>query len=161
RLGPRLAEHAVRHDLEGSFAIEAYKLLRESGFLAAAVPGALGGGDATVGQVAWSQYELARFDGSAALATAMHQHILLSTAWPWRHGVSDTEAVLRGVARGRVLATTGGGDFSVPTGRAQRVDGGWEVSARKSFVSGVPAADIVTTFALTDAGEAIGFSVDL
>jgi len=160
-LGPQIAQHEAGHDRNGTFVAEAYELLRRAGFLATAVPSDLGGGGATTAQVAWAQYELARNAGSAALATSMHQHVVLANAWRWRHGAADAEALLRRVAAGTVLASTGGGDFTVPTGTASRVDGGWEVTGRKSFVSGAPAADLASMWAVTESGDAIAFGVSL
>jgi hypothetical protein len=46
-IGPRLAEHAARHDVDGSFVSEAYDALRDAGLLKAAVPVELGGEGAT------------------------------------------------------------------------------------------------------------------
>jgi len=161
-LGPHLAQHDAQHDAEGSFVHEAYALLGSSGYLAAPVPVELQGGGATTEQVAWAQYELARSCGSSALATTMHLHVVLTTAWRWRRGLPGAEALLRRVAEeGLVLASTGGGDFAIPTGEARRVDGGWEVTGRKSFVSGAPVAGVAATWAVTDDGEAIAFGVSL
>ena len=42
-VGSTLAEHAARHDTEGSFVTEAYDALRVSGILMAGVPAELGG----------------------------------------------------------------------------------------------------------------------
>jgi alkylation response protein AidB-like acyl-CoA dehydrogenase len=161
-LGPALAANAARHDHDGSFVAEAFDLLGERGYLSSPVPLELGGGGATTEEVAWAQYELARYCSSSALATTMHLHVVLTTAWRWRHDLMGAEPLLRRVVEDGVLvASTGGGDFTVPTGRATRVDGGWEVSGRKSFVSGVTAASLASTWVVTDDGEAIGFGVAL
>lgn len=160
-LGPFLAERARVHDLDGTFVAEGFERLRASGYLASPVPVELGGGGATTEEVAWAQCELARHCGSTALASTMHLHVVLTTAWRWRRGLPGAEGTLRKVAGGVVVASTGGGDFTVPTGDARRVDGGYEVSARKAFVSGAPAAAVASTWAVTDDGEAIGFGVPL
>jgi acyl-CoA dehydrogenase len=162
RLGPALAEHAARHDDEGSFVSEAYTLLRDEGYLASPVPSELGGGGATAEEVAWAQCELARYCGSSALATTMHLHVVLTQAWRWRRDMPGSEKVLRRVVdEGLVLASTGGGDFTVPTGGAAKADGGWTVTGRKSFVSGSPAAGVAAMWAITDEGEAIAFGAPL
>ena len=70
--------------------------------------------------------------------------------------------MLRRVAdEGVFVASTGGGDFTLPTAMATKVDGGWEVSGRKSFVSGAPVATLASTWACTDEGGAIGFGIPL
>lgn len=161
-IGPTLAEHARRHDDEGSFVAEAFDVLRSSGYLASPVPVELGGGGATTEEVAWAQHELARHCASSALASTMHLHVVLVNAWRWRRGMPGAEGMLRKVAAdGMVVASTGGGDFLVPSGLARRVDGGYDVTARKSFVSGAPAAAVASAWAMTDDGEAIAFGVPL
>jgi acyl-CoA dehydrogenase len=162
QLGPTVAERSARHDDEGTFVSESFELLRRTGYLASPVPAALGGGDATIAEVAWAQHELAQHDSSTALASSMHLHVVLTTAWGWRHAAPRGESLLRRVVdEGAVVVTTGGGDFTVPTGQARRVPGGWRVNARKAFVSAAPAGTVATTWAVTDDGEAIGFGFDL
>jgi alkylation response protein AidB-like acyl-CoA dehydrogenase len=161
-LGPQLAEHTARHDDEGSFVSEGFELLRRSGYLASPVPAELGGGGATTAEVAFAQAELARHCGATALASTMHLHATLVLAWRWRQGLPGAEKPLRRIVEdGLVLASTGGGDFTRPVGDARRVDGGWEVSGRKTFVSGVPAAQIAVAWALSEEGDAIAFSAPL
>ena len=87
-LGAEIAEHARPHDLEGSFVDESYQLLRSSGYLALAVPTELGGHGANIAQVAMAQRELARHCAATALASAMHHHIVLFTAWRYRRGLT-------------------------------------------------------------------------
>ena len=131
-LGREVAEHAERHDRDGTFVVEAYQLLADSGYLALAVPEELGGRGATVRQVAMVQRELARHCGSTALASVMHQHVVLFTTWRHRRDMPGAEATLRRVAdEGIVLVSTGGGDLTDPRGSATRVDGGFLVSGRK------------------------------
>ena len=100
--------------------------LREAGLLALAVPTELGGGGATIRQMAAVQRELAHHCGSTALATSMHQHVTCFTAWRYRRGLPGAEATLRRVAdEGIVLVSTGGADFTHPRGEAIKVDGGY------------------------------------
>ena len=145
-LGRQFAEHSVRHDREGTFVDEAYAVLRESGYLALAVPTELGGMGATIGQVAMAQAEMARHDASAALAISMHLHITLFGAWRFRRDMPGAENMLRRVAGERiVLVSTGGSDFTRPNGTATKVDGGFRVSGRKVFASQVPQGDVFST----------------
>lgn len=98
RVGPALAEHAARHDRDGTFVDEAFTALRESGLLAAAVPTELGGRGATIAELADLQRRLAHHCGSTALASSMHQHVVCFTAWRHRRGLPGAEATLRRVA---------------------------------------------------------------
>ncbi len=151
-LGPALAEHAARHDAEGTFVREAFDLVRAEGILALGVPAELGGGGATPRQLALVQRELAHHCGSTALATSMHQHVVAFNAWRYRRDMPGAEAVLRRVAaEGIVLVSTGGADFTHPRGEATKVDGGYRVSGRKVFASLSEVGNVLSTmFAYDD-----------
>jgi alkylation response protein AidB-like acyl-CoA dehydrogenase len=145
-VGPTLAEHAEKHDREGTWVSESFDALREAGLLSIAVPAELGGAGASVRQVAMVQRELAKHCGSTALATAMHQHVTAFTAWRWKRGLPGAEATLKRVAEeGIVLISTGGADFTHPRGKAEKVDGGYRVSGTKIFASQSPAGTVLST----------------
>ena len=154
-LGSQLSEFSAAHDRDGTFVAEAYDLMRESGYLALAVPEELGGRGATIRQVAMAQRELARHCASSALASVMHHHVVLFTAWRYRRGLPGAEATLRRVAdEGIVLISTGGADLTRPRGSAEKVEGGYRVSGRKVFASQAPVGTVLSTmFAYDDPDE--------
>jgi len=152
--GPVLAEHAERHDREGSWVQESFDHLRDEGLLSIAVPRELGGDGATIRQVAMVQRELAKYCGSTALATSMHQHVTAFTAWRYRRELPGAEATLRRVASERiVLVSTGGADFTNPRGTALKVDGGFRVSGHKVFASQSVAGTVLSTMFTYDDPE--------
>ena len=144
--GPLLAEHAERHDREGSFVTESHTALRDAGLLAIGVPAELGGRGATIRQVAMVQRELAKHCGSTALCTSMHQHIVQFGAWRYRRGMPGAEAMLKNVLDNKiVLVSTGGADFTRPRGKAVKVDGGYRVTGTKIFASQAPVGTAMST----------------
>ncbi|MBZ5739684.1 acyl-CoA dehydrogenase family protein [Nocardioides mangrovi] len=145
-IGPVLAEHAARHDADGTFVSEAYDALRSAGLLRAAVPVELGGDGATIAELTALQRELAHHCGSTALASSMHQHVVAFTAWRYRRGLPGAEATLRRVAEDDLLlVSTGGGDYTHPRGEAVRVDGGYRVSGHKRFASQSSHGGVMST----------------
>jgi alkylation response protein AidB-like acyl-CoA dehydrogenase len=144
--GATLARNAERHDRDGSWVADSFEHLRQTGLLAIAVPVELGGSGATLREVTMVQRTLAKYCGSTALASAMHQHVTAFTAWRYRRGLAGAEATLRRVASERiVLVSTGGADFTHPRGTAVKVDGGYRVSGTKIFASQSPAGTVLST----------------
>ncbi|MET0579909.1 MAG: acyl-CoA dehydrogenase family protein [Ilumatobacteraceae bacterium] len=153
-VGPILASNAARHDREGTWVGESFEAVRAAGLLSIAVPRELGGDGASIRQVAMVQLALGRFDGSTALASAMHQHVTAFTAWRYRRDLPGAAATLRRVVEeGFVLASTGGGDYTHPAGSASKVDGGYRVNGHKSFVSQAPVGSAMSTMFTYDDPE--------
>ena len=143
QIGPALAEGAARRDLEGTFVRDGYALLKEHRFFSMGVPGELGGGGARHRELCDTIRELGRHCGSTALAFSMHSHLVAATVWKHLHG-QPGEALLRKVAADEmVLLSTGASDWIDSNGAAEKVDGGYRVTARKIFGSGGPAADLI------------------
>lgn len=143
---------AADHDAGDSFVVENFARLRETGLLAAAVPVALGGGGVEMRGLAEMLRILGRGCGSTALAFAMHTHLVATPAWRWTHQPDvkpAVEPVLRRVATtGAVLVTSGGSDWIGSSGRAERVEGGYRIQARKAFASSSPVGTLFMTSAI-------------
>jgi alkylation response protein AidB-like acyl-CoA dehydrogenase len=148
-LGPSFAGRAERHDAADAFVKENYEDLRERGVFAAGVPAELGGGGASYGDLCAMLGELARHCGSTALALSMHTHLIAVNAWRWRHEGAPTDGLLRRVAAERLaLVSSGGSDWLPGSGTAERVEGGFRITARKVFSSGSPAGQLLVTSAV-------------
>src|SRR5262245_42640224 len=149
-LGAEFAGRAAEVDENDRFVAENYRALKEAGLMEAGVPKELGGGGAEIAQLAAMLRELAHHCGSTALAFSMHTHQVAIPAWRWRHQkVAAVEPLLKRVANERIiLLSSGGSDWIAGSGNAEKVDGGYRVSARKIFTSGASAGDILMTSAI-------------
>jgi alkylation response protein AidB-like acyl-CoA dehydrogenase len=144
-IGPQIAARAEHYDRESAFVAENYELLKSVGAMSAAVPGALGGGDADHREVCEMLRELAHHCPSTALALSMHSHLVAATVWKHRQGKGGEELLRRVADEQIVLLSTGGADWVESNGVMERVEGGYRVTARKIFGSGSPAADVMIT----------------
>lgn len=164
-LSARFAARAAELAEGDEFVAENFEDLRAAGLLAAGVPQELGGRGMELPALAAMLNALARGCPSTALAFSMHTHIVALAAWRWRHQKAPTGPMLEKVAREQVLLiSTGGGDWLDSSGEAVPAEGGYRVTARKAFCSGVPAGNLLVTSAVlkTDKGEeAIHFAVPL
>jgi acyl-CoA dehydrogenase len=147
-VGRAAAPHEAAHDRDGTFVTEAYAAMGEHGYLRLPVPVELGGLGAGMREVVLAQRELARWSGSAALASTMHLYLTFVQCWRRRRGAPDAEAVLRKVAgEGLVMATSGGSDWVCPTTVATEVEGGFRFRGRKEFCTQSPVAGVLSTSA--------------
>lgn len=155
-LGPVFAERATAADENDSFVADNYQALKDAGLVEAAVPQEFGGGGASIGELADMLRTIAHSCSSTALAFSMHTHQVAIPAWRWRHqNVAAAELLLRRVAKDRIiLLSSGGSDWIGGSGKAEKVDGGYRVTARKVFTSGAAAGDLLMTGAVLAADNA-------
>ena len=150
-LGPRFAARAADYDAGDVFVAENFDELKARGVLAAAVPAELGGGGASYPELCAMLRALACYCGSTALTLSMHTHTVATAVWRWRRDPQPVEGLLRRVAADRLLLVgSGASDWLTPSGRAERVAGGWRVNAKKIFASGSPSGDLLLTQAVYD-----------
>ena len=155
-LGPILARHANEATDEDKFVTENFELLRSSGLVEAGVPDELGGAGAKIDELATMLRTLGYHCGSTALAFSMHTHQVAIPAWRWMHQKAvAVEPLLKRVAKERILLlTSGGSDWIAGSGKAEKVHGGYRITARKTFSSGAPFGDLLMTSAVfEDRGE--------
>jgi alkylation response protein AidB-like acyl-CoA dehydrogenase len=120
----------------------------------AGVPRELGGG-ADVDDLTAMLRTLARHCSSTALAFSMHTHQVAIPAWRWHHqNVEAVGPLLKRVAAEKIiLLSSGGSDWIGGSGKAEPVQGGYRITARKVFTSGAPAGDLLMTGAILQSGE--------
>lgn len=154
KVGREIAATTARHDEEESFVEEGFRALKEAGFFSALVPAELGGLGADYRDICNAIRRLGTYCGSTALAFSMHSHLVAVPAWRWRHENAPVEGLLKRVAaEGLVLISSGGADWLPSNGQAVKVEGGFRVSAKKTFSSGCQMGDLLVTSAIHDDPE--------
>jgi alkylation response protein AidB-like acyl-CoA dehydrogenase len=142
-LGPAFAERAGAYDVADAFVTENYAELRAAKLFSALVPQELGGGGLAYSEACSLIRGIGQFCGSTALAFSMHQHLVATALWNYRHG-KPGETLLRTVAEGeKVLVSTGATDWLSSSGILEPWEGGYRCTAKKPFASGCVAGDLL------------------
>ncbi|WP_374654115.1 acyl-CoA dehydrogenase family protein [Dongia sp.] len=149
-LGPAFAARIQAADDSDSFVAANFAELKAAGLVEAGVPADLGGGGAGVAELSAMLREMAHHCSSTALAFAMHTHQVAIPAWRWvRQQAAPVAPLLKRVAAERlVLLSSGGSDWVAGSGKAEKVEGGYRIAARKAFTSASPIGDILMTGAV-------------
>jgi alkylation response protein AidB-like acyl-CoA dehydrogenase len=153
-LGKIFAKRADETTDEDRFVADNFAMLKSSGLVEAGVPRELGGGGAEIDELATMLRTLAYHCGSTALAFSMHTHQVAIPAWRWKHQApakAAVEPLLKRIAGERILLlSSGGSDWIAGSGKAEKVEGGYRINARKVFTSGAPTGDILMTGAVLE-----------
>ncbi len=148
------AERAASNDEADRFIEDNYTDLKSAGLVAAGVPSQLGGGGASIRELCDILKIIGGACGSTGLALSMHTHQVAIPAWRWHQQEAAravVEPLLRRIAEENiVLLSSGGSDWIGGSGVAEKVDGGYRITARKVFSSGAPAGDLMMTGAISD-----------
>ena len=154
-IAAEIESHAERHDMEESFVSEGYTRLKDADFFKALVPEELGGGGADMAEIFAAIRVLGAACGSTALAFSMHTHLVAAAVWRRAHQDAPTEGLLRRVAaEDLILVSSGGSDWLESAGTAEKVEGGFRITARKPFSSGCQMGHLLMTSAVYDDPEA-------
>ena len=152
RLAAGFAANAAKADEDDRFVADNYKALKSAGLVEAAVPVELGGQRRRDRRTLRHDPHHCEGCGSTGLAFSMHTHQVAIPAWRWRHQkVAAVEPLLKRVAAEKIiLLSSGGSDWIGGSGKAEKVEGGYRITARKVFTSGAAAGDVLMTGAILD-----------
>jgi alkylation response protein AidB-like acyl-CoA dehydrogenase len=136
----RFSRRAPQYDRDNAFFSEDFEELRQAGYLRLAVPKELGGAGLSLAGVAQEQRRLGYHAAPTALAINMHLYWTGIAADLLRAGDRSQQWLLEAAAAGEVFAAghaESGNDIPVllSTTKAQRVEGGYRFTGRKSFGS--------------------------
>jgi alkylation response protein AidB-like acyl-CoA dehydrogenase len=149
-LGEAFAARAAAADEGDRFVSQNYQALKDSGLVEAGVPREFGGAGAEIAELCDMLRILGHSCSATALAFSMHTHQVAIPAWRWRYQkVAAVEPLLKRVAKDRIiLLSSGGSDWIGGSGKAEKVEGGYKISARKVFTSAAAAGDVLVTGAV-------------
>ncbi|MGW4483267.1 acyl-CoA dehydrogenase family protein [Amycolatopsis sp. NPDC004368] len=160
KLADVFAERAALHDRENTFPHENYDDLREAGFLRLSVPEELGGFGAGLPEILPVLERLAMGDGATALAFTMHLSPMGQWSSVWRRTQSPrlaellTKASEGNLIWASVTSETGlRNDMTDSNTVATRVEGGFELTGRKSFATNTAVATHCSTTARYEDAE--------
>jgi alkylation response protein AidB-like acyl-CoA dehydrogenase len=139
----RCRDRAAVYDRENRFCEEDFDELKAAGYLLMAVPKEFGGLGLNLAEVARETRRLALYAPATALCINMHNYWVGTAADLLRGGDKSCEWILRDAAAGEVFAAghaEHGNDVPglLSTTKAERVDGGYKLTGRKSFGSLTP-----------------------
>jgi alkylation response protein AidB-like acyl-CoA dehydrogenase len=136
----RFDERAPVYDRENRFFDEDWEELRASGYLNAPLPIEYGGRGLSLIEVNRLQRRLAYHAPATAVAVNMHLYWIGTATDVHRSGDPSCDWMLEKAGEGHVFAAghgEAGNDLPLllSTSKAERVDGGWEISGHKIFGS--------------------------
>ena len=140
----RCMERAAGYDQDNKFFTEDFEELKNAGYLNAAIPKELGGLGLTLAEVVQEQRRLAYHALPTVLAVHMHFYWTGVAADVWRSGDKSVEWMLTETVNNGAVFAAGhaepGNDIPLllSTTNAERVDGGYRFTGRKSFGSLTP-----------------------
>ncbi len=134
------AARAAGYDRDNRFFAEDFEALKQAGYLQSPIPREIGGLGMSLAEVCREQRRLAYHAPATALATNMHLYWMGVAADLYRLGDTSLRWMLEDGARGEVFAAghgESGNDLPLlySTANAERVDGGYRFTGRKSFGS--------------------------
>jgi alkylation response protein AidB-like acyl-CoA dehydrogenase len=134
---------AALYDRENRFFSEDFEDLRQAGYLRMGVPKELGGLGFTLAEMVRETRRVAGYAPATALGTNMHNYWVGVAAEVWRSGDRSVEWILQDAAAGEVFAAghaESGNETSILMSitKAERVEGGYRFTGRKSFGSLTP-----------------------
>ena len=136
----RFYERAPQYDQENRFFTEDFEEIKDSGYLLMPVPKELGGLGMSLAEVCQQQRRLAYYAHATALAINMHLYWVGTAADVWKSGDQSIEWLLKEAAAGEIFSAghaEPGNDVPIllSTTKAERVEGGYRFTGRKSFGS--------------------------
>jgi alkylation response protein AidB-like acyl-CoA dehydrogenase len=145
------ATRAEQHDRDASFAFEDFEDLHNSGYARMCLPAELNGEDASLEEFSLAQERLAQGSPSTALGANMHGFFTGMVTELYKKGGPEAEnwkmalmavAYMKVTLGGAVSEAESADPLNFPSGRIERVEGGYKINGRKVFGSNTPVSPL-------------------
>jgi alkylation response protein AidB-like acyl-CoA dehydrogenase len=161
RIATQIKSTASAFDTKGTFPHSHFDLIRDTGYLTAAVPTAYGGWGSSLLELMLGQYELGKVDGSTAVSVGMHHQTVGTEAseskWPVSarsqifNDIVNEGALINNVASEPELGSPrGGGTFATVLSPGD--NGDWILNGRKNWSTLSPQLTYALTYASLENG---------
>jgi alkylation response protein AidB-like acyl-CoA dehydrogenase len=136
-------QRAAGYDRDNKFCQEDFNELKAAGYLKLTLPPEFGGQGYTLNQYTREARRLAKHAPATALCLNMHHYWVGTAADSWRAGDKSVGVILEDAGAGEVFAAghaESGNETSIVMSitKAEKVDGGYKFTGRKSFGSLTP-----------------------
>ena len=136
-------QRAAGYDRDNKFCQEDFDELKAAGYLKLTLPPEFGGQGYTLNQYTREARKLAGYAPATALCLNMHHYWVGTAADSWRAGDKSVKFILDDAGAGEVFAAghaESGNETSIVMSitKAEKVDGGYKFTGRKSFGSLTP-----------------------
>ena len=150
-LAQNMKTRAAAADRAGTLPLESFEELKNSAYPALTVPEKFGGAGANLLEFVMAQIILSKGDASVALTAAMNAHVIGAAVWSEElskrifGAVVSRGALVNAVASEPELGSPSrGGSFRTV---AHKVEGGWALTGRKTWVTGGECLDYLVVHA--------------
>jgi alkylation response protein AidB-like acyl-CoA dehydrogenase len=150
-LAQGMKTRAAEFDRTGSLPLKSFEELKKSAYPALTVPERYGGAGANLLEFVMAQIQLSKGDASVALTAAMNAHVIGAAVWSEElserifGSVVARGALVNAVASEPELGSPSrGGAFRTV---AHKVEGGWALTGRKTWVTGGECLDFLVVHA--------------
>ncbi|WP_026691086.1 acyl-CoA dehydrogenase family protein [Alteribacter aurantiacus] len=161
---PRFKERAAELDEKAAFPFENFAELKEKGLTKIVVPKVFGGEEASLTDFLLVQEQVAQGDGATALSLGWHNGVIMqlreTEKWSQKNFITlSKEIVDKGVLINTIAtepATGSPARGGKPETTARPIEGGYEISGKKTFTSLAPILDYFIVTATVEPNGEIG-----
>ncbi|WP_027409342.1 acyl-CoA dehydrogenase family protein [Anoxybacteroides tepidamans] len=167
-LSEQFRTRAAQHDEQATFPFDNFADLKEAGFLSLTVPKEYGGEGISLYEFLLVQETIAQGDGATSLSLGWHLGIIMNLAEQQKWPRAVFEGICKEIVEDQILLNSAHSEAATgsparggkPETTAEKKNGRWRISGRKTFTSLAPALDyFIVSATIKETGEVGNFLV--